>query len=200
MIELSGGNDGLNTVVPFENDLYYKNRRTLGLPKANLQKLAEGVALHPSMEPLAELFKEGRLAVVQGVGYPEPDRSHFRSMEIWHSASIEKLAPTTGWLGRCVDQLPIKPEDDAMPGLAFTGSLPHACRADRYVVPVVGELEAFAGAEQPEQEKSPLRRKLSTSPGEAKGAVKFLCGASRPQCIAPPRSLRGLCGKIQIDG
>jgi uncharacterized protein (DUF1501 family) len=174
VIELTGGNDGLNTVVPFENDLYYKNRRTLGLPKANVHKLVDGVALHPSLEPLAELFKEGRLAVVQGVGYPEPDRSHFRSMEIWHSASIDRLAPATGWLGRCVDQFPAKPGDDALPGLAFTGTLPHACQADKHVIPVVGELEAFAGAEQPEQKEIALRRRLSTAEGEAKGAIKYL--------------------------
>jgi uncharacterized protein (DUF1501 family) len=174
VIELTGGNDGLNTVVPFENDLYYKNRRTLGLAKANIHQLVEGVGLHPSMGPLAELFKEGRLAVVQGVGYPDPDRSHFRSMEIWQSASIDKVPPTTGWLGRCVDQLPVKPNGDALPGLAFTGSLPLACQADRNVIPVVGELEAFAGAEQPAQKEIALRRKLSTAPGDAKGAVKFL--------------------------
>ncbi len=106
VVELSGGNDGLNTLIPFENDLYYKNRRTLGIPKSNVHKLADGIGLHPSLESLAELYKEGRLSVVQGVGYPEPDRSHFRSMEIWHTASTEKLPPLTGWLGRVVDQLP----------------------------------------------------------------------------------------------
>ncbi|MBI3862238.1 MAG: DUF1501 domain-containing protein, partial [Planctomycetia bacterium] len=168
VIELSGGNDGLNTVVPFENDLYYKNRRTLGLPKGDLHKLADGVALHPSTGLLAELFKEGRLAVVQGVGYPQPDRSHFRSMEIWHTASIDKLPPPTGWLGRCVDQLPASSAADALPGLAFTSSLPQACQADQAVIPVVGELDAFAGAEQPEQKEIALRRKLSTASGKAR--------------------------------
>src|SRR5207302_2269027 len=134
VVELSGGNDGLNTVIPFENDLYYKNRRTLGIPKANAHKIADGIALHPAMESLAELYKEGRLSVVQGVGYPEPDRSHFRSMEIWHTASTDKLPPSTGWLGRVVDQFP-KPSGDALPGLAFTGSLPQACHSDKVVIP-----------------------------------------------------------------
>ncbi|HTI51713.1 MAG TPA: hypothetical protein VL475_12200, partial [Planctomycetaceae bacterium] len=96
VVELSGGNDGLNTVIPFENDLYYKNRRTLGIPKTSLHKLADGIGLHPAMEALAEQYKEGRVAIVQGVGYPEPDRSHFRSMEIWQTASTEKLPPTAG--------------------------------------------------------------------------------------------------------
>src|SRR5579872_1338852 len=145
VVELSGGNDGLNTLIPFEDDLYYKNRRLLGIPKANVHKLADGIGLHPSLEPLAELYKEGRLSVVQGVGYPEPDRSHFRSMEIWHTASTQKLPPRTGWLGRVVDQLP-EQADDAIPGLAFTGSLPQACQSEKIVMPVVGELEAFANA------------------------------------------------------
>src|SRR4029079_16644836 len=143
VVELSGGNDGLNTLIPFENDLYYKNRLVLGIPKANIHKIADGLGLHPSLEPLAELYKEGRLSVVQGVGYPQPDRSHFRSMEIWHTASVEKLPPTSGWLGRVVDQFP-NTTDDALPGLAFTGSLPQACRCEKAVVPVVGELDAFA--------------------------------------------------------
>lgn len=173
VVELSGGNDGLNTVIPFENDLYYKNRRALGIPKANLHKIADGIGLHPSLEALAELYKEGRLAVVQGVGYPEPDRSHFRSMEIWHTASTDKLPPLTGWLGRVVDQFPKQP-DDALPGLAFTGSLPQACRSEKIILPVVGELETFANAEQPEQKEIALRRKLSTASGRANGAVQFL--------------------------
>jgi uncharacterized protein (DUF1501 family) len=193
VIELSGGNDGLNTVIPFENDLYYKNRRTLGIPKANVHKLADGIGLHPAMEALAGLYREGRLAIVQGVGYPEPDRSHFRSMEIWQTASTEKLPPTAGWLGRFIDQLPPKADDSALPGLAFTGSLPQACQADKAVVPVVGELEAFAGAEQPEQKEIALRRKLSTAPGKAKGSVQFL----RNQAAAVYRTVDRLKGAAE---
>ena len=178
VVELSGGNDGLNTLIPFENDLYYKNRRVLGIPKANVHKLAEGIGLHPSLEPLAELYKEGRLSVVQGVGYPEPDRSHFRSMEIWQTASIEKIAPLTGWLGRVVDQLPQQADAAALPGLAFTGSLPQACHSEKTVMPVIGELATFANAEQPEQKEIALRRKSSTASGKTtgpgNGPVQFL--------------------------
>lgn len=190
VVELSGGNDGLNTVIPFENDLYYKNRRTLGIPKANIHKLNDQVGLHPAMGPLADLYKEGRIALVQGVGYPEPDRSHFRSMEIWQTASTEKLPPSAGWLGRFIDQLPRDPDDASLPGLAFTGGLPQACLADHAVIPVVGELEAFAGAEQPEQKEIALRRKLSTASGKAKGAVQFL----RNQSAAVYRTVDKLKG------
>jgi uncharacterized protein (DUF1501 family) len=193
VVELSGGNDGLNTVIPIENDLYYKNRRTLGVPKANVHKLADGVGLHPAMEPLAELYKEGRVAIVQGIGYPEPDRSHFRSMEIWQTASTEKLPPTAGWLGRFVDQLPRNADDAALPGLVFTGSLPQACQADKAIIPVVGELEVFAGAEQPNQKEIALRRKLSTATGKAKGSVQFL----RDQAAAVYRTVDRLKGAAE---
>ncbi len=193
VIELSGGNDGLNTVIPFDNDLYYKNRRTLGIAKANIHKLADGIGLHPAMEPLAELYKEGRLAVVQGVGYPEPDRSHFRSMEIWQTASIEKLPPTAGWLGRFIDQLPVMPDHDTLPGLAFTGSLPQACQAEKAVIPVVGELEAFSGAERPEQKEIALRRKLSTTSGTTRGSVQFI----RNQAAAVYRTVDKLKGAAE---
>ena len=103
VIELDGGNDGLNTVIPFEDALYYRNRRTLGIPKKEVIRLSDRFGLHPRMKALGELFREGRVAVVQGVGYPDPDRSHFRSMEIWHTASTEPTAPETGWLGRYLD-------------------------------------------------------------------------------------------------
>src|SRR5579872_6217157 len=193
VVELSGGNDGLNTLIPFEDDLYYKNRRLLGIPKANVHKLADGIGLHPSLEPLAELYKEGRIAVVQGVGYPEPDRSHFRSMEIWHTASTEKLPPTTGWLGRFIDQLSPPADDGALPGLAFTGSLPQACQANKRVIPVVGQLEEFAGAEQPDQKEIALRRKLSTATGKSRGSVQFL----RNQAAAVFRTVDKLKGAAE---
>src|SRR5262249_1398435 len=77
VVELAGGNDGLNTVIPYEDDLYHKARPTLHVAKEQVQKLSDRVGLHPSMEAAAQLFKDGLLTVVQGVGYPEPDRSHF---------------------------------------------------------------------------------------------------------------------------
>src|SRR5260370_16851429 len=83
VVELAGGNDGLNTVVPFEDALYYKNRRRLGLPRKEILKLNDLVGLHPRMGPMAELFKQAELAIVQGVGYPNPDPPHSPSMQTW---------------------------------------------------------------------------------------------------------------------
>jgi uncharacterized protein (DUF1501 family) len=105
VIQLTGGNDGLNTVIPFKDAEYAKLRPTLKQPKDQLKKINDEIALHPSLGGLAGLVEEQSLAVVQGVGYPNPSQSHFRSMDIWQAASTaEKL--TEGWLGKTLKQLP----------------------------------------------------------------------------------------------
>src|SRR5262249_9601636 len=83
VIELTGGNDGLNTVVPYDDDEYAKHRTTLRLPKAQLKKVNDKIGLHPSMDGLVKLLEDNALCIVQGVGYPNPSQSHFRSMDIW---------------------------------------------------------------------------------------------------------------------
>jgi uncharacterized protein (DUF1501 family) len=99
VVEMSGGNDGLNTVIPYADDLYQKARPTLRHAKGAVVRLNDQVGLHPRMTGLRPLWEQGRLAVVQGVGYPNPDRSHFEAMDIWQSADPKRLT-TTGWLGR----------------------------------------------------------------------------------------------------
>ncbi len=99
VIELTGGNDGLNTVIPYADDLYHKARPTLRQTKDVVVRLDDHVGLNRSMQGLRPLWEKGQLAVVQGVGYPNPDRSHFEAMDIWQSAD-PKRATTTGWLGR----------------------------------------------------------------------------------------------------
>jgi uncharacterized protein (DUF1501 family) len=106
-LQLDGGNDGINTVVPFADPAYAKFRRELRLPTDKLFKIADGLGLHPAMRAMADLFESSRLAIVQGVGYPNPNRSHFESMSIWQTARTEKLgAQTLGWLGRALDEAP----------------------------------------------------------------------------------------------
>ena len=173
VVELAGGNDGLNTVVPFEDALYYKNRRRLGLPKNELHKISDHIGLHPKMDSLAERFKEGQLAIVQGVGYPRPDRSHFRSMEIWHTASVEATPPTSGWLGRCLDATEPPGPDNPPSGMSLSGSLPQAFQADRAVVPVVEQLDAFNEEAEANGAAAKLRRRLTTGPATT-GALGFL--------------------------
>lgn len=102
VIELSGGNDGLNTIVPYANDEYYRVRPTLGIAKKRLLKVSDEYGFHPSLTGLEELFKEGRLAVVHGCGYPNPSLSHFTSMGFWHTGA-PNAGERLGWVGRLAD-------------------------------------------------------------------------------------------------
>jgi len=99
VLEMTGGNDGLNTVIPYADDLYHKARPTLRQPKDAVIRLDDHVGLHSGLKGLRPLWEQGQLAVVQGVGYPNPQRSHFDAMDIWQSADLGRTV-TTGWLGR----------------------------------------------------------------------------------------------------
>jgi uncharacterized protein (DUF1501 family) len=104
VVQLDGGNDALNTVVPLAGPAYEKLRPTLKLPKKNLLRVSDALGLHPSLRPLDKLLQAGRLAVVPGVGYPNPNRSHFQSMAIWHTARLDpEERKGYGWLGRALD-------------------------------------------------------------------------------------------------
>ncbi len=105
VVELTGGNDGLNTLIPHADDVYHKSRPTLRIEAEKVLKLDDRVGLHPAMKDLHALWDSGDLAVVQEVGYPNPNRSHFRSMEIWQTATLGP-APPAGWLGRAADENP----------------------------------------------------------------------------------------------
>jgi uncharacterized protein (DUF1501 family) len=103
VLQLSGGNDGLNTIIPVTNDIYYKQRKQLGIEKSKAISLTDEVGIHPELKTIADLYHSGGAAILNSVGYPNPDRSHFRSMDIWHSASESKEYINTGWLGRYLD-------------------------------------------------------------------------------------------------
>ena len=103
VVQLTGGNDGLNTIVPYNNDEYRKARPKLAIPADDVLKIDDMLGLHPSARGLADLLEDGKLAVVQGVGYPNPNRSHFESMDVWHTCHRKGSPRTTGWLGRFLD-------------------------------------------------------------------------------------------------
>ena len=103
ILQLSGGNDGLNTVIPVRNDIYYKARPRLGIVRDKSLSLTDEVGLHPSLTAFKELYDEGNLSILNNVGYPNPDRSHFRSMDIWHTASQSNEYWNNGWVGRYLD-------------------------------------------------------------------------------------------------
>ncbi len=103
VVQLTGGNDGLNTVVPFKHDAYLKARPKLAIPAKDVLKINDSIGLHKSARGLADLLEAGKLAIIQGVGYPDPNRSHFESMDIWQTCQRKGTPRTTGWLGRFLD-------------------------------------------------------------------------------------------------
>ncbi|MBC8153198.1 MAG: DUF1501 domain-containing protein [Bacteroidetes bacterium] len=103
IVQLSGGNDGLNTVVPFRNDIYYRERPTLAIPRDKVLTINDEIGFNPALAPLKALYDDGLVTVINNVGYPNPDRSHFRSMDIWQTASDSDRYLATGWVGRYLD-------------------------------------------------------------------------------------------------
>jgi uncharacterized protein (DUF1501 family) len=144
VIQLDGGNDGINTVVPFADEGYAKYRKVLRLTTDQLLKVNNRVGLHPSMEDAAKLLESGRLAIVQGVGYPNPNRSHFQSMAIWHAARLdaeEQLG--LGWLGRGLDTAPAAGAGAPSALFIGAGSPPVAVRGRRSVTSALERLDDF---------------------------------------------------------
>ena len=138
VVQLDGGNDGINTVVPFGDEDYARHRRELRIPTDRVCKLTDRVGLHPAMRSAADMIQDGRLAIVQGVGYPNPDRSHFRSMAIWQTARPDDPEPEFhGWLGRALDGIGAGMPASASlgPSAVFIGErdLPRALRGRRTV-------------------------------------------------------------------
>ncbi|MES2429965.1 MAG: DUF1501 domain-containing protein [Bacteroidota bacterium] len=103
VLQFSGGNDGLNTIIPVRNDIYYKERPKLGIAATDALRLTDEAGLNPALVSIKELFDAGSVGILNNVGYPNPDRSHFRSMDIWHSASNSNEYINTGWVGRYLD-------------------------------------------------------------------------------------------------
>src|ERR1700761_590576 len=103
IIQLSGGNDGLNTIIPYGNDIYYQKRKTIAIDQTDIVKLNDMQGLNPSLSALKPVYDQGYMSIINSVGYPNPDRSHFRSMDIWQTASDSNQFLTTGWIGRYLD-------------------------------------------------------------------------------------------------
>lgn len=170
VVQLSGGNDGLNTLIPFADDGYGRNRIVLRIPTEQVLKLNDHLGLHPQMSGFRKLVEAGRLAILPGVGYPNPDRSHFRSMDIWHTARPEVEDKRDGWLGRCLDHASRTVGGD-VPALHLgAGPSPLALASQRSPVPSIESLEGFR-----------LRAEGGALPLESLGK---LAEAARPD--APP--------------
>ena len=145
VVQLDGGNDGINTVVPFRDEGYAKYRQALRLPEKRLIPVNGEVGLHPAMREAGKLLESGRLAIVPGVGYPNPSRSHFRSMAIWQSARLDERDHTgLGWVGRGLDDGPTT--RDGAPAAMLIGSNgpPSAIRGLRSASAALDRLDDYA--------------------------------------------------------
>ena len=169
--QFSGGNDGLNTVIPYAASEYYKLRPTIGIPETDVLKLNESMGLHPGMTGIQELYKEGKVAIVQNVGYPSPNRSHFKSMDIWHSASPDGKLPY-GWIGRYFDLEATQGPLNAVAGLGLSVEKPRALNAKTSSIPCfasLADIQAMVGNQDAER----LLREIQ-GPEASSGAVRTI--------------------------
>jgi uncharacterized protein (DUF1501 family) len=141
VLQLTGGNDALNTLVPYGNPLYYDQRPTVRIPEDQVLPIDEHYGFHPSMAALKPFWDQGKMAIVNGIGYPKPDYSHFRSMDIWYTAQPETMA-TDGWLGKLVRDLDPK-ADNVLTAVSFGRGLPRALSLAGVPVASVAELNSY---------------------------------------------------------
>ena len=155
VLSLSGGNDFMNTLIPYTNPLYRDYRPNLGIPEDQVLPINDEVGFNPNIPELKSMYDESKVAVIQGVGYPHPSRSHFRSMDIWHTCEPDKIADE-GWIGRAIRDLDPKAEN-VLTGVNFGRGLPRAMAAPGVPVASVGNIETYgvltgiAGQEQRSQ-------------------------------------------------
>jgi uncharacterized protein (DUF1501 family) len=138
VVQLSGGNDGLNTLVPYTNGAYYAARPSIAIGKTDVLPVSADVGFNPSLKPLMKLWDAGEVAVVQGVGYPNANRSHFESMAIWHSANPNLDANRDGWIGRIAEKY-----GDPFCATNFRSSTPLALRTSDVVLPSIASVDSF---------------------------------------------------------
>lgn len=141
VIQLGGGNDALNTVIPYNDGLYYDYRPSVGIPEEDVIKINDEVGFRPGLEPIKNLWDQGKVAIIQGIGYPNPNRSHFRSMDIWHTALPDEIGQE-GWLGQVIRELDPDSEN-VLKGVNFGRGLPRALSAKDVSVASVGNLDTY---------------------------------------------------------
>ncbi|PKB80336.1 MAG: hypothetical protein BZY88_09020 [SAR202 cluster bacterium Io17-Chloro-G9] len=157
VLQLSGGNDALNTIIPYSNPLYLDNRPNVRVDLNNVLAIDDHVAFNPALAPIKRLYDDGKVAIIQGIGYPSPSRSHFRSMDIWHTCEPEKVGDE-GWLGRTI--LDLDPnKENVLTGVNFGRGLPRSLVAPGVPVASVGNLDTYGvltGIEVEEQRTKAL--------------------------------------------
>lgn len=205
VIQLSGGNDGLNTVIPYGDDAYHRNRPLLGIPTAQVHKIDGYVGLHPAMVGFSKLLEEGRLGIVQGAGYPVPDRSHFSSMDIWQSArrDITKSGAgyrATGWIGRYLDRYCAASSDvPAMHLPCEAARLPLALTGDAAKAASVESLDAFKLEDNGDvRVRETIQQLVAAQRNQADDLIQFL-HASTQSAIDSSREIQEAVRRYQTD-
>ena len=178
VLQLTGGNDYFNTVVPYNDPNYYDSRRSLQIPENRVLKLDDELGLHPAMGPMQSIYESGDMAVIHGVGYENSPRSHFRSMDIWHTCEPDKVG-TEGWLGRAISQIDPKSENPVT-GVNVGQALPRALVAPGVSVASVADVSTYGlltNIEQQEQRQQVLQRFANMySPAVGSGQVMEYLG------------------------
>ncbi len=141
VLQLSGGNDAMNTVVPYGDPLYFDNRQNVRVPEEQVIPINDYLGFNPNMGPLKELWDMGKVAIIQGIGYPHWVRTHFRSMDIWHTCEPQKVV-NEGWLGKTIRELD-PDKENVLTGVNFGRGLPRAMAAPGVPVASVGDLETY---------------------------------------------------------
>ena len=157
VVQLTGGNDFMNTVIPYTNPHYYDSRKKVVIPQDEVLPINDTLAFHSGMAPVKELYDQGKVAIVQGIGYPNSSRSHFRAMDVWHTCEPEKLA-IEGWAAKAIQELDPKNEN-VLTGVNFGRGLPRALAAPGVPVTSVSDLENFgimAGIAEEQQRNEAL--------------------------------------------
>ena len=139
IVQLSGGNDALNTVIPYNDGRYYDNRPLVNIPQDKVLRLDDNLGLNPNLSAIKELWDQGHVGIINGIGYPSPNRSHFRSMDIWHTAESEKIGQE-GWLGKAIREIDPRGENTLI-GVNFGRGLPRALYAKGVPAASVGNLD-----------------------------------------------------------
>ena len=157
VVQLTGGNDFMNTLIPYTSEVYYDNRPLVGIPQDQVLPIDDTLAFHPEMGAFKGLYDRGMVSIVQGIGYPNSNRSHFRGMDIWHTCAPHEVS-TVGWVGRTLKQL--DPEgENPLTGINFGVGLPRAMAMPGVPVTSVSNLDSYGlmtGIEVDEQREQAL--------------------------------------------
>lgn len=196
VLQLTGGNDGLNTVIPYRDDEYYKARPVVGIPRGQVLTLNDDVGLHPRLDGIKALFDQGRVAVIQGVGYPNPNRSHFESMDIWHTCCTEpREQDGTGWLGRAVEQM----GDSTMPAVHVDATdVPLALRARGAAIPSIDDVARFRLDVSGGMTADTIRKVAARTAAAASDDLMFVQRTTLAACDQAEQLARAMDGKSHI--